>query len=71
MKFLKENWIISIKQLKCSIYYCNLRLIYKYKKTSNHEVTVNSEMNEKFLTSKDLKNTDYQFNEDKMPELSN
>ena len=23
-------------------------------------------MNEKFLTSKDLKNTDYQFNEDKM-----
>ena len=25
MKFLKENWIISIKQLKCSIYYCNLR----------------------------------------------
>ena len=41
-------------------------LIYKYKKTSNHEVTVNSEMNEKFLTSKDLKNTDYQFNEDKM-----
>ena len=26
MKFLKENWIISIKQLKCSIYYCNLRL---------------------------------------------
>ena len=25
MKSLKENWIISIKQLKCSIYYCNLR----------------------------------------------
>lgn len=28
MKFLKENWIISIKQLKCSIYYCNLRENY-------------------------------------------
>lgn len=40
--------------------------IYKYKKTSNHEVMVNSDMNENFLTSKDLKNTDYQFNEDKM-----
>lgn len=40
--------------------------IYKYKKTNNHEVTVNSDMNEKFLTSKDLKNTDYQFNEDEM-----
>ncbi len=26
MKSLKENWIISIKQLKCSIYYCNLRI---------------------------------------------
>mgnify|MGYP003484119367 CR=1 FL=1 len=25
MKSLKENWIISIKQLKCSSYYCNLR----------------------------------------------
>lgn len=40
--------------------------IYKYKKTSNHEVTVNSEMNEKFLTSKDLKKADFQFNEDEM-----
>lgn len=30
--------------------------IYKYKKTSNHEVMVNSDMNENFLTSKDLKN---------------
>ncbi|NRO85254.1 hypothetical protein IMAU10149_01846 [Lactobacillus helveticus] len=40
--------------------------IYKYKKTNNHEITVNSDMNEKFLTSKDLKNTDYQFNEDEM-----
>ena len=31
MKSLKENWIISIKQLKCSIYYCNLRckLLFK------------------------------------------
>ena len=28
MKSLKENWIISIKQLKCSIYYCNLRPKY-------------------------------------------
>lgn len=25
MKSLKKNWIISIKQLKCSIYYCNLQ----------------------------------------------
>ena len=28
MKSLKENWIISIKQLKCSIYYCNLRIFF-------------------------------------------
>lgn len=40
--------------------------IYKYKKTSNHEIMVNSDMNESFLTSKDLKNVDYKFDEDKM-----
>ena len=28
MKSLKENWIIFIKQLKCSSYYCNLRFYY-------------------------------------------
>ena len=32
MKSLKENWIISIKQLKCSIYYCNLRQLDFLKK---------------------------------------
>ena len=26
MKSLKRNWIVSIKQHKCSIYYCNLHL---------------------------------------------
>ena len=35
MKSLKENWIISIKQLKCSIYYCNLRKEFKKSRTYN------------------------------------
>ncbi len=34
MKSLKENWIISIKQLKCSIYYCNLRKKFNAKKVN-------------------------------------
>src|SRR5574344_549344 len=51
MKSLKENWIISIKQLKCSIYYCNLRLIsftfnsFKSQKAARKPLTAFSILN--------------------------
>lgn len=40
--------------------------IYKYERTSNSEITVDSDINEYFLSSDDLKDKDYQFDEEKM-----
>ena len=40
--------------------------IYKYERTNNNEVTVNPDINEYFLSSDDLKDEDYQFDEEKM-----